>query len=754
MKRIAIAVISILSLNTINAQNEEFATSKKGSSKEKAPISAQIDLQENAPLKKMIDLKDIWKDYTFSSETVRGVRSMNDGKNYTVLERGKPGVDLVQYNYKTGKKVATLINAKDLVFEGKSLGMQTYQFSADESKVLIGTEVEAIYRRSSKAFYYVYDLKSKKIEQLASEGKQMYADFSPSGNKVAYVYNNNLFFKDFTNNSVSQITVDGEYNKIINGASDWVYEEELELSKAFQWSVDGQHLAFFRFNEEAVKQWNMKMYDGLYPTDYKFKYPKAGEENAKVQIKIFDLTSKKIVDVDLRTPYEYIPSIEWTKDANTLAVISSNRHQNEVKINLVNATDGKSKTVHVEKSDTYIEMPFEVHFTKDQKHFIILSEKSGYRHLYLHSIDGKLKNQITKGDWPVTAYYGINEKKGVIYYQSAETSAMDRNVYSINLNGSGKKRLTNKDGTNSADFSTSFDYFINYHTSANTPNYVSLHNSTGGLIRVLKDNQKLNQTLALYEIGEKTFFSFKTSENVELNAWMIKPPNFSETKKYPVFLTIYGGPGSQTVTNSWGGSNYFWHQMLAQKGYIVISVDNRGTGARGVDFKKVTYKQLGKYETQDQIEAAKYFASLPYVDPTRIGVQGWSYGGYMSSLCLLKGADYFKAAIAVAPVTNWRFYDSIYTERYMQTPQENEDGYDDNSPINHVEKLKGKYLLVHGMADDNVHLQNTSEMISALVEADKQFDLFVYPNKNHGIYGGNTRYHLYTKMTNFLLENL
>lgn len=754
MKRIAIAVISILSLNTISAQNEEFATSKKGSSEEKAPISAQIDLQENAPLKKMIDLKDIWKDYTFSSETVRGVRSMNDGKNYTVLERGKTGVNLVQYNYKTGNKVATLIDSKDLLFEGKQLSIQSYEFSSDETKVLLGTEVESIYRRSSKAFYYVYDLKSKKVEQLASEGKQMYADFSPSGNKVAYVYNNNLFFKDFTNNSVSQITVDGEYNKIINGASDWVYEEELELSKAFQWSVDGQHLAFFRFNEEAVKQWNMKMYDGLYPTDYKFKYPKAGEENAKVQIKIFDLTSKKTVDVDLGTPYEYIPSIEWTKDANTLAVISSNRHQNEVKINLVNATDGKSKTVHVEKSDTYIEMPFEVHFTKDQKHFIILSEKSGYRHLYLHSIDGKLKNQITKGDWPVTAYYGINEKKGVIYYQSAETSAMDRNVYSINLNGSGKKRLTNKDGTNSADFSTSFDYFINYHTSANTPNYVSLHNSTGGLIRVLKDNQKLNQTLAQYEIGEKTFFSFKTSENVELNAWMIKPPNFSETKKYPVFLTIYGGPGSQTVTNSWGGSNYFWHQMLAQKGYIVISVDNRGTGARGVDFKKVTYKQLGKYETQDQIEAAKYFASLPYVDPTRIGVQGWSYGGYMSSLCLLKGADYFKAAIAVAPVTNWRFYDSIYTERYMQTPQENEDGYDDNSPINHVEKLKGKYLLVHGMADDNVHLQNTSEMISALVEADKQFDLFVYPNKNHGIYGGNTRYHLYTKMTNFLLENL
>jgi len=744
MNRVALVFISILLASTINAQIEE--------RKDVLEVNRQSDYAP--PLKKMIDLKDIWKNYTFSSETVRGVRSMNDGKNYTVLERGKSGVNLVQYNYKTGKKAATLINAKDLVFNSKPLRMQSYEFSSDEKKVLIGTEIEAIYRRSSKANFFVYDLKSKKIEQLAKEDKQMYADFSPSGNKVAYVMNNNLFFKDFTTNKVVQITEDGEFNKIINGASDWVYEEELELSKAFQWSVNGEKLAFYRFDEAAVKQWNMKMYDGLYPSDYQFKYPKAGEENAKVAIKIYDIASAKTIDVNLGIAYEYIPSIEWTKDANTLCVISSNRHQSEVKVNLVNATTGKSETVHTEKSDTYIEMPFEVHFTEDQKYFIILSEKSGYRHLYLHSKDGKLKNQITKGDWPVTAYYGINEKKGIIYYQSAETSAMERNVYSINLNGSGKKRLTKKDGTNNADFSASFDYFINYHTSANTPNYVSLHNSTGAIIRVLKDNQKLNQTLAQYEIGEKTFFSFKTSENVELNAWMIKPPNFSETKKYPVFLTIYGGPGSQTVTNSWGGSNYFWHQMLAQKGYIVISVDNRGTGARGVEFKKVTYKQLGKYETQDQIEAAKYFASLPYVDPARIGVQGWSYGGYMSSLCLLKGADYFKAAIAVAPVTNWRFYDSIYTERYMQTPQENEDGYDDNSPINHVEKLRGKYLLVHGMADDNVHLQNTSEMISALVDADKQFDLFVYPNKNHGIYGGNTRYHLYTKMTNFVLENL
>lgn len=745
MKRVVIVFISILLASTVNAQIADERV-------ETAPINKQSDYAP--PLKKMIDLKDIWKDYTFSSETVRGVRSMKDGKNYTVLERGKSGINLVQYNYKTGKKVATIIEAKDLTFDGKELRMQSYEFSSDEKKVLIGTEVEAIYRRSSKANFFVYDLKSKNIEQLAQEEKQMYADFSPTGNKLAYVMNNNLFFKDFTTNKVVQITEDGEFNKIINGASDWVYEEELELSKAFQWSVDGQKLAFYRFDEAAVKQWNMKMYDNLYPSDYKFKYPKAGEENAKVQIKIFDLASTKTTNVDLGTDYEYIPSIEWTKDANTLAVISSNRHQSEVKINLVNASTGKANTVHTEKSDTYIEMPFDVHFMADQKHFILLSEKSGYRHLYLHNIDGSLKNKITNGDWPVTDYYGINEGKGIVYYQSAETSPLDRNVYSIKLDGTGKNRLTKKDGTNSADFSNSFSYFINYHTTANTPNYLSLNNSTGNVIRVLKDNQKLTQQLGEYEIGEKTFFSFKTSQDVELNAWMIKPPNFDKNKKYPVFLTIYGGPGSQTVTNSWGGSNFFWHQLLAQKGYIVVSVDNRGTGARGVDFKKVTYKQLGKYETEDQIEAAKYFSSLPYVDSTRIGVQGWSYGGYMSSLCLLKGADYFKAAIAVAPVTNWRFYDSIYTERYMQTPQENEDGYDDNSPINHVEKLKGKYLLVHGMADDNVHLQNTTEMISALVDADKQFDLFAYPNKNHGIYGGNTRYHLYSKMTNFVLENL
>lgn len=717
------------------------------------PVYGQSD--DSTDDKKAITIADIWRDYTFSSKTVRGVRSMNDGKHYSVIERGENGIQLSKYAYETGELVEILIANEELIFNDQAIRIESYEFSSDEKKVLIATGIESIYRRSYKAHYYVFDRSDNSIQRLADEEKQMYADFSPAGDKVAYVLNNNLYYKDLSSDVTLQITSDGEYNNIINGASDWVYEEELELSQAFQWSADGQRLAFFRFDESAIKQWNMKMYDGLYPSDSRFKYPKAGEENSMVEIKIYDLKSASTIQADIGEGYEYLTAIHWTNDPNKLTVISSNRHQNKVKVHLVNTKNGSAEVIHTETSDTYIEMPFDIYFTDDQKHYVILSEKSGFRHLYMHDMNGNMVKQITKGDWPVTDYYGMDEKNGFVYFQSAEASPLERHVYRVSLQDNMKKtKLSDKKGTNRAAFSKSYDYFINYHTTANEPNFVSLHSADGKQIRVLEDNSQLKETIDGYQLSPKTFFSFNTSEGVKLNAWMIKPADFDENKKYPVFLTIYGGPGSQTVTDAWGGSNYFWHQMLAQNGYLVVSVDNRGTGARGVDFKKVTYKQLGKYETMDQIEAAKYFASLPYVDSDRIGVQGWSYGGYMSSLCLLKGAEYFKAAIAVAPVTNWRYYDSIYTERYMQTPQENPDGYDDNSPINHVEKLKGAYLLVHGMADDNVHLQNTTEMINALVAADKQFDLFVYPNKNHGIYGGNTRYHLYQQMTNFLKENL
>ncbi len=720
---------------------------------DKYPIDKEEAILEIEASKKHISLKDIWKDYKFMQESVSGLRSMNDGEHYTVLERTSNGVSLVQYAYKTGEKVKTLINADDLTFEGTTLIMDNYVLSAEENKALIATDVEPIYRHSKKAYHYIYDMNTKKISPLSEGEKQMYATFSPSGDKVAFVRENNLFYKDLTSGNEIAITTDGEKNKIINAASDWVYEEELKLVRAFEWSPDGEHIAYFRFDESQVKEWNMKIYDGLYPSEERFKYPKAGEDNSKVEAKIYNLSKNQSTTVELREDYEYLISMVWA-NARQLAIMSSNRHQNKLNVNLVNAEDGNSTIIHREVSDTYIEMPFEIEFTKDEKHFIIQSENSGFNHIYLYKMNGKLAKQLTKGNYTITKFYGIDEANGLIYYQAADENPMNRNVFQGNLKGKNPKKISQKKGTNNAVFSKTFSYFINYHTTANQPNYISLHQANGEEIRMLKDNSNLKKEMDEYEISPKEFFSFKTTEGVHLNAWMIKPVNFDAEKKYPVFITIYGGPGSQTVTNSWGGMDYFWHQMLAQKGYLVISVDNRGTGGRGADFKKQTYKELGKYETIDLIETAKYLSTLDYVDGERIGIFGWSYGGYMSSLCILKGADYFKAAIAVAPVTTWRYYDTIYTERYMQTPQENPKGYDDNSPINFVDRLKGEYLLVHGMADDNVHLQNTSDMISALVEADKQFELLVYPNKNHGIYGGNTRFHLYQKMTNFIVDKL
>ncbi|NBG65940.1 S9 family peptidase [Acidiluteibacter ferrifornacis] len=701
-----------------------------------------------------ISLEDIWKKYSYSPKYVRGLTSMKDGLHYTTLERSKQGTFIVKYAYNTGKAVDTIIKPGVLKYDNEVISINDYSFSADEKKMLIATDQESIYRHSSKSQYFVVELNSGKLQKLTDGNKQMYATFSPSADKVGFVRDNNLFYVDLKTMKETAVTTDGEYNKIINGASDWVYEEELVLVQAFQWANDGSQIAFYKFDESRVKQFNMAMYGSLYPTDYEFKYPKAGEENSKVSIHVYHLENGNTVDVELTKPYEYITAIQWTKSENQLALLCSNRHQNELDINIANTTTGKVKTTYTETSDTYIEMPFFIEFMEDQKSYIVLSERDGFNHIYQHFLNGGKVNQITKGEFEITELYGIDEKNKKVYFQSAEVSPMERHVYSIGLNGKSKKKLTAKAGTNDASFSNSFDYFINYHTDANHPYYITLNTNDGKVKRVLEDNKALNEKLDQLAIAPKEFFSFKTSEGISLNAWMIKPANFDASKKYPVFLTIYGGPGSQTVTDSWGSSNYFWHQMLAQQGYIVVSVDNRGTGARGAEFKKCTYKQLGKLEVLDQIEAAKHFATLLYVDGDRIGVQGWSYGGFMSSNLLLKGAEQFKMAIAVAPVTNWRFYDSIYTERYMQTPQENPEGYDDNSPINHVGKLEGKYLLVHGTADDNVHYQNAAEMTTALVNADKQFTQFSYPDKNHGIYGGNTRFHLYTLMTNFIKENL
>ncbi len=705
--------------------------------------------------KKDITLEDMWLKFMFFGDGVYGMRSMQDGIHYSRFT-GNDRTELGKYEYKSGSQVETLYTLDAAMINGMTdniKGIDDYAFSADESKIMFSYDSKSVYRYSYKAKYFVYDIASKKAEMINKE-PVMYATTAPKGNKVAYVQDNDLYWKDLNTKKTTRVTSDGKWNHVINGASDWVYEEELELVKAFEWSPDGKRIAYYRFDESAVKEFSMDMYGPLYPEQYRFKYPKAGEENSKVSIHIYDLESNKAVEIKLNGEWEYIARIHWTSDPGVLAVQTLNRHQNELNIQLANAKDGSCKTIYTEKSDTYLEIPNYLNFLPDNKGFTLLSEKSGYKHIYHFDMNGKLVNQVTSGEWVVTDFYGVDVTNGLVYYQSAERSPLERDVYVVGLNGSGKKLLSKNEGTSSAQFSEGFKYFIHSYSSATEPSTHVLRDTKGKEVRMLQSNKRLRENLKQFNMTKKEFFSFKAEEGHSLNGWMIKPKDFDPKKRYPVFMFVYGGPGSQTVQNSWGRMNDIWFQMLAQKGYLVVSVDNRGTGARGVKFKKCTYKQLGLYETRDQIAAAKYLSDQSYVDPARIGIFGWSYGGYMSSLCITKGAKHFKMAIAVAPVTTWRYYDTIYTERYMQTPQENESGYDDNSPINHVKLLKGKYLLVHGMADDNVHYQNAVDMITALVNANKQFDQFSYPNKNHGIAGGITRYHLYNMMTNYILENL
>lgn len=707
--------------------------------------------------KKSFTLEDVFKKGTFSTKGVRGLRSMNDGNTYLSVETDeKTKVRYVaKNNYLDGKQHSILFKETDLVYKGDTLPIST-DFSADESKILIAVDEEAIYRRSSKANYFVYDLQSKKITEVSANGKQLFATFSPDGTSVAFVRDNNIFVKNLLNGSEKQLTSDGKNNEIINGRSDWVYEEEFSFAQAFYWSADGKKIAFYKFNEKEVPEFSMTLFDGLYPSEYKYKYPKPGEKNAVVSIHVYDLESSSIKTVDLGSEKDqYIPRIRWTKDANTLCVLRMNRHQNKLDYLMANATTGSTKVVLSETDKSYIDIEKEqLTFLDNGKQFLNVSEKDGFNHIYLYDLNGKTSVQITKGAWEVTDIYGIDQKNGVIYYQSTERSPLQRDVFAIGLNGKGKRKISTQLGTNSASFSTNFNFYILSHSSAKTPVYVSLHTAKGAVIRVLEDNAKAKAKFAEYQLSQTEFFSLTTSEGVNLNGYMIKPADFDPNKKYPVFMYVYGGPGSQNVADSWSGSRNMWFNYLAQKGIIVACVDNRGTGFRGAEFKKVTYQNLGKYETIDQIEAAKWFAKQSYVDANRIGIWGWSYGGYMSSLCITKGADTFKMAIAVAPVTTWRFYDSIYTERYLRTPQENAKGYDENSPINFADKLKGKFLLIHGTADDNVHFQNSVMFSEALIQANKSFDQAFYPNKNHGIYGGNTTIQLYTKMTDFILNNL
>ncbi len=707
--------------------------------------------------KKTFTLEDVFKKGTFSTKGMRGLRSMQDGNTYLSVETDeKTKVRYVaKNNYLDGKQNSILFKETDLVYKGDTLPIST-DFNNTETKVLIPVDEEAIYRRSSKANYFVYDLLSKNITEVSAKGKQLFATFSPDGNSVAFVRDNNLFVKNLLNGEEKQLTSDGKNNEVINGRSDWVYEEEFSFAQAFYWSPDGKKIAFYKFNEKEVPEFSMTMFDGLYPTEYKYKYPKPGEKNAIVSIHVYDLASSNTKTVDIGTESDqYIPRIRWTQDANTVCVLRMNRHQNKVEYLLANASTGATNTMMTETDKYYVDIEKEqLTFLNNGKQFINVSEKDGFNHIYLYDLSGKQIAQITKGAWEVSDIYGIDQKNGLVYYQSSESSPLQRDVYVIGLNGKGKRKISTQAGTNTASFSTTFNYYILDNSSAKSPSYVSLHTNKGVVIRVLEDNAKAKTKFAEYQLSPTEFFSLTTSEGVSLNNYMIKPANFDPNKKYPVFMYVYGGPGSQNVADSWSGSRNMWFNYLAQKGYIIACVDNRGTGARGAEFKKMTYQNLGHYETIDQIEAAKWLAKQSYVDGSRIGIWGWSYGGYMSSLCITKGADTFKMAIAVAPVTTWRYYDSIYTERYLRTPQENAKGYDENSPINFADKLKGKFLLIHGTADDNVHFQNSVMFSEALIQANKSFEQAYYPNKNHGIFGGNTTIQLYTKMTDFILNNL
>ncbi len=695
---------------------------------------------------KSVQLEDIWKYYRFYAKGVDGFTGMADGNSYAAFGKGT-GTRIDRYSFQTGKLEETLLSSSN--HPELSQGIDDFIFSPDEEGILITTQTENIYRHSSKAINFIYHRPNSSLHKLAEKPVRN-AVFSPVDDKVAYSMENNLFVKDLKTDQLTQITNDGSWNGIINGTPDWVYEEEFSFDQAFEWSPNGKHIAFLKFDESEVRTFSMDVYgQELYPARDEFKYPKAGEDNSVVSLWIYSIDGEAR-QLTLPNEFEYIPRIYWTKN-NELVALSLNRLQNEMTLVRFNSDFSESNIIYTEKDKAYIELPEVLHFM-EKGDFLINSDKAGTNQLYL--CNEKQCKSITPLNLEITSFYGLDEKRKIIYFQGTSTElAHQRSIYSGDLKG-GTKMISTQAGWNAATFNPQLTYFVHSYQNVNTPPvYELIEVKKLKKVRVLEDNTSLKSTLEGYNKGTKEFFRPEINGS-ELSAWIIKPSNFDPNKKYPVLTFVYGGPGSQTVKDEYDGFNTMWYHLLAEKGYIIASVDNRGTGVRGRDFKKCTYGQLGKLEIEDQIGFAKYLGSLSYVDSERIGIWGWSYGGYMSSLGLTKGADVYSTGIAVAPVTNWRFYDNIYTERYMGLPKDNEGGYDENSPINHTSKMTGKYLLIHGSADDNVHVQNSMRMTEALIKSNVDFEQFIYPDKNHGIYGGNTRLHLYKKMTQFILSNL
>lgn len=699
-----------------------------------------------------LSLENIWNSREFTPKFIPGFNSMSDGKTYCQLETNPDkSRSCNKYDFKSGDKLNTIFNTDKIMVDSAPIVIESYSFSHDESKVLITNGFVPVYRHSGMSNAYVYDLKSGQLSKISNK-KIMYATLSPDGSKVAYVSDNNLFYYDLKKKKDVQVTKDGEKNHIINGAVDWVYEEEFSMSRGFEWSPDGQFIAYYKFDESAVPFYSMDIYGKLYPEHETWKYPKAGEPNSKVDVYIHKLGSKKNVLCETGSQNDqYLPRIKWMS-TNYLSVQRLNRLQNTLEVLRFSYYYSKPQVIYSETNQWYIEIEDWSYFSDSSMPIAIFSsEKSGYKHLYSMNAKYEVK-QITSGNWEVDVFYGSNGQ--LAYFSSGKDNPGERQLYSVNLMNGEIKQLTKDAGWHSVSFSSTFEYFLDNFSSMTSPSTFTIRDASGQSVRVLEDNAQLKQKLTALNLGQVEFGSFTSDKGVKLDYWKINPPNFDSSRHYPVLFYVYGGPGYQTVKNQWQGANYMWYQYMAAKGYVIISIDNRGSGARGEQFKKMTYLNLGKYETEDYISAAVHFGAQTWADKSRIGVFGWSYGGFMASNCITKGADVFKAAVAVAPVTNWRFYDNIYTERYMRTPQENAAGYDQNSPLTHVGLIKGHYLIIHGTADDNVHFQNAAEMVKAMNDMNIPYDAEYYPNKNHGIGGGKTRLHLFTKITNYLLENL
>lgn len=701
-----------------------------------------------------ITLEDIYSKGKYRAESLGEITHLNDGEHYAMLDSNE---NIVVLDYLTGNVTGTLLNIDDLQakLNDTTVSIDDYELSSDENLMLLATETEKLFRHSSVSNYYIYNIRNKTVAPLSKNGKQRLATFSPDNKKVAFVRDNNIFIKDLTDKKEIQITKDGKRNKIINGAPDWVYEEEFALSKAFDWSPDGSKIAYMKFDESKVKEFDLTFYGDLYPELFRYKYPKAGEDNSVVSVWIYDLNSAQTNKVDVGdNPDQYIPRIKWTKKPHLLSIIRLNRLQNMVEVILASTNTGQSHKIITDKEDYYINEYYDLPFFNEDKFLRLNRSDEGFMHFYVYNYMGNISRQVTKGKFEIIRLDGVDEKNKLVYYESNEPSTTGRALYSVSLDGTGKKLISPASGYTVANFSKNYKYYISYHSDANTPSVISINSNDGTVLRVLKDNKKLNEFISDKGFVKKEFFKFTTSKGFELNGWMMKPDNISAGVKCPVLMNVYGGPGSQIVLDAWGGQDFAWYQMLCKKGYVIACVDGRSTGGRGEEFQKCNYLHLGTVEVEDQIEAAQYLGTLDFVDKDRIGIWGWSYGGFMTTMCLTVGADYFKTGVAVAPVTDWRYYDNIYTERYMRTPKENPAGYEDGSPIKYAKELKGNLLIVHGSADDNVHFQNSMDFVNALIKANKQFEMQIYPNRNHNISGGNTRYHLYKRMTEYLLKNL